>query len=115
MFTGILLFTFVFAVVGNQVLKLRVVPVHQLLRARIWRSVFSRFWLSAELNLQERGGRAPGRPLRPGPRQDCLAGESVNIQMMSTSEIKISVVVAERYLKLAVRALHDEFELEADG
>ena len=46
---------------------------------------------------------------------DCLARENVNIQMISTSEIKISVVVAERYLELAVRALHDEFELEADG
>ena len=43
---------------------------------------------------------------------DCLARENINIQMISTSEIKISVVVAERYMELAVRALHSEFELQ---
>ena len=43
---------------------------------------------------------------------DCLAGENINIQMISTSEIKISVVVAEKYMELAVRALHSEFELQ---
>jgi aspartate kinase len=42
---------------------------------------------------------------------DALAEENINIQMISTSEIKISVVVAERYMELAVRALHSEFEL----
>ena len=42
---------------------------------------------------------------------DALAEENINIQMISTSEIKISVVVAERYLELAVRCIHDEFEL----
>ena len=42
---------------------------------------------------------------------DALAAENINIQMISTSEIKISVVVAERYLELAVRALHAEFDL----
>ena len=42
---------------------------------------------------------------------DALARENINIQMISTSEIKISVVVAERYLELAVRAIHDAFEL----
>jgi aspartate kinase len=42
---------------------------------------------------------------------DALAAENINIQMISTSEIKISVVVAERYLELAVRTAHDEFEL----
>ncbi len=41
-----------------------------------------------------------------------LADEGINIQMISTSEIKISVVVAEKYLELAVRALHAAFELE---
>ena len=47
---------------------------------------------------------------------DALAAENINIQMISTSEIKISVVVAERYLELAVRALHAEFGLsEADA
>ena len=43
---------------------------------------------------------------------DALAAESINIQMISTSEIKISVVVAERYLELAVRAIHDAFGLD---
>ena len=42
---------------------------------------------------------------------DALARENINIQMISTSEIKISVVVAQRYLELAVRALHAEFGL----
>ncbi len=43
---------------------------------------------------------------------DALAAESINIQMISTSEIKISVVIAERYLELAVRAIHATFGLE---
>ena len=43
---------------------------------------------------------------------DTLAAENINIQMISTSEIKISVVVAERYMELAVRALHAAFELD---
>lgn len=42
---------------------------------------------------------------------DCLAAENINIQMISTSEIKISVVVDERYLELAVRSLHSAFGL----
>ncbi|MGB5260551.1 MAG: aspartate kinase [Gammaproteobacteria bacterium] len=41
-----------------------------------------------------------------------LAREGVNIRMISTSEIKISVVVDEKYLELAVRALHTAFELD---
>tara|TARA_R110002072_G_scaffold12295_4_gene53589 strand:- start:23213 stop:24451 length:1239 start_codon:yes stop_codon:yes gene_type:complete len=41
-----------------------------------------------------------------------LSEESINIQMISTSEIKISVVIAEKYLELAARALHAAFELE---
>lgn len=44
---------------------------------------------------------------------DALAAESINIQMISTSEIKISVVVSEKYLELAVRALHTAFGLDA--
>lgn len=44
---------------------------------------------------------------------DALAAESINIQMISTSEIKISVVIEEKYLELAVRALHTAFELDA--
>jgi aspartate kinase len=38
-----------------------------------------------------------------------LAGEGINIQMISTSEIKISVVIDEKYAELAVRALHAAF------
>ena len=41
-----------------------------------------------------------------------LAREGINIQMISTSEIKISVVINEKYLELAVRSLHDAFELD---
>jgi aspartate kinase len=41
-----------------------------------------------------------------------LAAENINIQMISTSEIKISVVVDEKYLELAVRALHAAFDLD---
>jgi len=41
-----------------------------------------------------------------------LAREGINILMISTSEIKISVVVDEKYLELGVRTLHSEFELE---
>ena len=42
---------------------------------------------------------------------DALARENINIQMISTSEIKISVVVDEKYTELAVRSLHEEFNL----
>ena len=38
-----------------------------------------------------------------------LAREGVNIEMISTSEIKISVVIDEKYTELAVRVLHDAF------
>ena len=41
-----------------------------------------------------------------------LADEGINIQMISTSEIKISVVIDEKYLELAVRVLHKAFGLE---
>ena len=41
-----------------------------------------------------------------------LADEGINIQMISTSEIKTSVVIDEKYLELAVRQLHRVFELE---
>ncbi|WP_163834899.1 aspartate kinase [Spartinivicinus ruber] len=43
---------------------------------------------------------------------DALAKEGINIQIISTSEIKVSVVIAEKYLELAVRALHSAFELD---
>ena len=41
-----------------------------------------------------------------------LAEEGINIQMISTSEIKISVLIDEKYMELAVRALHKTFDLE---
>ncbi|MGB0126274.1 MAG: aspartate kinase [Rhodocyclaceae bacterium] len=41
-----------------------------------------------------------------------LAEEGINIQMISTSEIKISVVIDEKYLELAVRVLHRAFDLD---
>ena len=44
-----------------------------------------------------------------------LAAENINIRMISTSEIKISVVVDEKYLELAVRALHSAFRLDGQG
>ena len=40
-----------------------------------------------------------------------LAAESINIQIITTSEIKISVVIEEKYLELAVRSLHAAFDL----
>ena len=40
-----------------------------------------------------------------------LAKEGINIRMISTSEIKISVVIDEKYLELAVRILHEAFGL----
>jgi aspartate kinase len=41
-----------------------------------------------------------------------LAEEGINIQMIATSEIKISVLIDEKYMELAVRALHKAFELD---
>ncbi len=43
---------------------------------------------------------------------EALYSESVNIQLITTSEIKISVVIEEKYLESAVRALHTAFELD---
>jgi aspartate kinase len=45
---------------------------------------------------------------------ETLAKEGINIRMISTSEIKVSVVVDEKYLELGVRALHDTFELDQE-
>ena len=42
----------------------------------------------------------------------CLAEEGINLQVISTSEIKISVVLDEKYLELAVRVLHQAFNLD---
>jgi aspartate kinase len=44
-----------------------------------------------------------------------LAEENVNIQMVSTSEIKTTVVVDEKYMELAVRALHTAFDLDRES
>jgi aspartate kinase len=41
-----------------------------------------------------------------------LANEGINIMMISTSEIKVSCVIEEKYTELAVRALHDAFALD---
>ena len=46
---------------------------------------------------------------------ETLAKENINIRMISTSEIKISVVVDEKYLELGVRSLHEAFGLDSDG
>ncbi len=43
-----------------------------------------------------------------------LAADNINIQMITTSEIKISVIIDERYLELAVRSLHTAFGLDAE-
>lgn len=44
-----------------------------------------------------------------------LSTENVNIKVISTSEIKISVLIDRKYMELAVQALHDAFELEKAG
>ena len=46
---------------------------------------------------------------------EALANEGINIQLITTSEIKITVVIDERYLELAVRALHSGFGLETEA
>ena len=45
---------------------------------------------------------------------EALADVGINIQMITTSEIKISVVIDEKFLELAVRSLHSVFELEKE-
>ena len=49
-----------------------------------------------------------------GKMFDVLAQENINIQMITTSEIKVTVVLAEKYIELAVRALHHAFDLDAN-
>ncbi|MGD9949684.1 MAG: aspartate kinase [Desulfobulbus sp.] len=44
-----------------------------------------------------------------------LAKEGINMMMVSTSEIKVSCIIAEKYTELAVRALHDAFALDKDN
>ena len=41
----------------------------------------------------------------------CLSAEGINIKVITTSEIKISVLIDRKYMELAVQALHDAFEL----
>ena len=41
----------------------------------------------------------------------CLAKKRINIRMLSTSEIKISVIIEQKNLEKAVQSLHNEFEL----
>ena len=43
---------------------------------------------------------------------EALQAEGVNIKIITTSEIKISVLIERKYMELAVQALHDAFELE---
>ncbi|MEC8427962.1 MAG: aspartate kinase [Pseudomonadota bacterium] len=45
---------------------------------------------------------------------EALAQDNINIQMITTSEIKICVIIEERYLELAVRSLHKAFDLDAE-
>jgi aspartate kinase len=45
---------------------------------------------------------------------EVLHNERINIQMIATSEIKISVVIDEKYLELAVRSLHSAFNLDKE-
>jgi aspartate kinase len=42
-----------------------------------------------------------------------LSEKGINIQVISTSEIKVSVLIPEEYVELAVRALHSAYELDA--
>ncbi|MCK5203907.1 MAG: ACT domain-containing protein, partial [Desulfobacterales bacterium] len=44
-----------------------------------------------------------------------LAKENINIMMISTSEIRISCIIEEKYTELAVRVLHSAFELDKDS
>ena len=45
---------------------------------------------------------------------ETLSEAGINIQMITTSEIKISVIINEKYLELAVRSLHTAFDLDGD-
>ena len=44
---------------------------------------------------------------------NALKEENINIKVITTSEIKISVLIDRKYLELAIQALHDTFELES--
>ena len=53
------------------------------------------------------GSRGIGRAIA-----QTLADEGINIQLISTSEIKISILIDEKYTELAVRALHASYDLD---
>ncbi len=56
-----------------------------------------------------------GMRAHPGVAQtmfQTLYDKGINIQVISTSEIKVSVLISEEYVELAVRALHSAYELE---
>lgn len=58
-----------------------------------------------------------GMRAHPGVAQtmfQTLAEKGINIQVISTSEIKVSVLIAEEYVELAVRALHSAYELDSE-
>ncbi|HDH02535.1 MAG TPA: ACT domain-containing protein, partial [Nitrospirae bacterium] len=46
---------------------------------------------------------------------ETFAEQGINIKMISTSEIKVSCVIDAKYTELAVRVLHDAFELSKEG
>ena len=69
------------------------------------------------------GSREEPRPISDAPKLggfgkglramfDALSSEGINIKVITTSEIKISVLIDRKYMELAVQALHDVFELE---
>ncbi|WP_181259983.1 aspartate kinase [Pseudomonas aeruginosa] len=68
---------------------------------------------AANIGAREAIGDTNIAKVSPSRMFEALAKESINIQMISTSEIKVSVVIEEKYLELAVRALHTAFELDA--
>ena len=58
---------------------------------------------------------ATGESLEPGVAAkmfQVLRDEGINIKVITTSEIKISVLIDRKYMELAVQALHDAFELD---
>ena len=58
--------------------------------------------------------RVPDRPGIAASVFGALSRENINIQMISTSEIAVSCVIEDKYTELAVRTLHDAFELGRD-
>ena len=66
-----------------------------------------------EFDLQKKVWTIPADKMKVRKKHKVpLSDEAINIEMISTSEIKISVVLEEKYKELAVRTLHDAFELD---